>query len=99
MLRRCTERHRNIVGDLITSDRDHRSVPYRAASENSNVGRSTTNIDQTHAEFAFIVRQHRVARRKLLENDVLYLEVTTLDTLLDVLRSVDRAGHEVHLRF
>ena len=73
-------------------------MPNSAVGEHGDIGRAAADIDQAHAELAFVVRQHGVTRRELLEDDVLDLQPAAFDALLDVLRGVDGARHQVDLR-
>ena len=67
--------------------------------EHRDVGRAAADIDQAHAELLLVVGEHRVARRELLEHDVLDREAAALHALHDVLRGALGAGDDVHLRF
>ena len=74
-------------------------MPNRAAGEHRDVGRAAADVDEAHAEFLFVVGEHRVAGRQLLEHDVVDLEPAALHALDDVLRSALGARHDVHFRF
>src|SRR5690606_10908545 len=52
---------------------------------------------QAHAELAFVVGEHRVAGRELLEDDVVDFQPAAAHALDDVLGGAHRAGHHVHL--
>ena len=69
----------------------------RAAKEYGEVGRPAADVDDARAEFLFVVGQYRVTRSKLLENDVVDLESTSLHALDDVLCCALRAGDHVYL--
>ena len=98
-MRRRAQADRDVVGHLVAGDRDHRRVPNRAAGEHRDVGRAAADVDQAHAQFLFVVGEHGVARRQLLEHDVLDGEAAALHALHDVLRGALGAGDDVHLRF
>jgi hypothetical protein len=58
--RRGTKRHRDVVGDLVSGDGDHRRVLDRAVGEDRHVGRAPADVDQAHAQVALVVEEHRV---------------------------------------
>ena len=70
-----------------------------AIVENRDVRGPAANIDQCCTQFLFVVRQYGVARRELLQHDVLNLQPTTLHALDDVLSGACGAGHHVHSGF
>ncbi len=94
---RRAQAHRDVVRDLVAGDRDDRGVADRAAREHREVGRAAADVHQAHAELLLVLGQHRVARRELLEHDVLDLEPAALHALDDVLRCALGAGDDVHL--
>ncbi len=69
----------------------------RAVAEHRDVGGTAADVHQAHAEFLFIIGQHRVARRQLLEHHVLDHQAAALYTLDDVLGRAVGAGDDVHL--
>src|SRR5262249_43182576 len=75
-----------------------RRMSDRALGEYCDVRRSAADIDDANTELTFVVGQHRVTRRQLLEDDVLDLQPAALDALLDVLRCIHRAGDEMNFR-
>src|SRR6185503_8793008 len=89
----------DIVRHLVAGDRNDGRVLNRAAAEDRDVGRAAAHVDQADSELLLVFREHRVARRELLEHDVLYREAATLHALHDVLRGADGARHEMHLGF
>ena len=99
VLGRSTQRHGNVVGDVIPGDGDDRRVPDRAVVEHRDVGGAATHVDETDTEFLFVVQQHRLARCELFEDDVIDLQSAVAHALGDVLRRADRSGHHVDLRF
>ena len=46
----------NIVGEMLTPNRDNHRVPHRAVVINGNVGFSATDIHEHDTEFFFILR-------------------------------------------
>ncbi len=70
-----------------------------ATAKHGDVRRAATHVNETNAELFLIVRQHRVARCELLEDDVLDVETTALHALDDVLRGAHGARNEMHLGF
>ena len=58
-----------------------------------------TDVDQAHAEVAFIRHQHRVRGRQRLQNQTVHLQTAALHAFVDVLRSRDRDRDHVHLGF
>ena len=71
----------------------------RAFAENRNVRRAAADIDQHHAEFLFVFRQHRERRRERLQDQIVHFQSTATHALDDVLRRRDRSGDDVHLDF
>ena len=60
----------DVVGEVIAADRDHAGVPEAAALEDREVGRAAADVHERDAELLLVVRQHRFARRQLLEHGV-----------------------------
>ena len=50
MLRRRAQRDGNVIGHLITGDRDHRGMANGAAGEHCDVGGAAADVDQADAE-------------------------------------------------
>ena len=71
----------------------------RAFAENRDVGRAAADIDQHHAEFLFVFRQHRERRRQRLQDQIVHFEPAAAHALDDVLRRAHRAGDDMHLHF
>ena len=69
-----------------------------AAEEDRDVGRASTDIDDARAELLFVIGQHRVTRRQLLEDDVVDFEAAALYAFDDVLSRALGPCHHVHLR-
>lgn len=99
VLGRRTQGHGDVIGDLVAGDRDHRGMADRAFGEDRDIGGAAADIHQAHAQFLLVLGQHRIGRGQLLEDDVVDLEAAAAHALLDVLRSIHRAGHHVHLGF
>ena len=97
VLRRRAHGNRDVVGDLIARDRDHRGVPDRAAAEHRDVGGAAADVDHADAEILLILGEHRIARGELLEHDVVDRQPAALHALHDVLRRAVGAGDDVHL--
>ena len=55
ILRRRAQRHRDVVGDLIAGDRNHRGVANRAFGEDGHVGSATADVDQADAQLLLVV--------------------------------------------
>src|SRR5690606_9734174 len=91
--------HGDVVGDLIAGDRNHCGMADRPFGEDGDVGGTTTNVDHAHAQFLFVLGQHRVAGGQLLEDHVLDFQATAADAFLDVLHCIHGAGHQVHFGF
>ena len=97
--RRRAERDADVVGDLVAGDRQHGGVADRAATEHRDVGRTGADVDQADAEIALVGQQRRVARREVLQDQLVDLETAGFDALVDVLRRRDRAGDDMDLGF
>ena len=71
----------------------------RTVCENSDVRCAATDIDKTHTQVPFVLCDHRVAGRELLENDAVDCQAAALNTFLNILCCIHSAGDEVHLGF
>src|SRR5690348_5545608 len=60
VLGRRAQRHRDVVGDLVAGDRDHRRVLDRAVGEHGHVGGAAADVHQAHAQVLLVLEQHRV---------------------------------------
>src|SRR5690606_31640730 len=98
-LRRCTQRHGDIVSDLIAGDRDDTGMADGALGEYGDICGATADIDQAYAQLALVVGEHGITRSQLFENDVFHFQATAADAFLNILRSVHRTGNEMHLGF
>ena len=98
VLGRRAQRHRDVVGDVVPGDRDDRGMPDGAVAEDREVGGAAADVDEADPQLPFVVEQHRLARRELLEDDVVDLEAAAAHALGDVLHRAHRAGHHVDLR-
>ena len=97
VLRRRAHRHRDVVGHLVTGDRDHRGVADRAVGEHRQIRGAAADVDQAHAELLLVLGEHGEAGGELLEHDVIDGEPAALDALLDVLCRRVCPGDDVHL--
>ncbi|KAG1240683.1 hypothetical protein G6F68_017422 [Rhizopus microsporus] len=52
--RRRAQHGRDVVGDLVAGDRQHRRVADRAAGEDGDIGRAAADVDQHDAEFFLV---------------------------------------------
>ena len=59
ILGRRTQCHRDVIGDLVAGNRDHRGVTDRAVGEHRHISGAAADVDQTDAEVFFIFGQHR----------------------------------------
>src|SRR5690606_9754220 len=91
--------HSDIVGHLITGDRNHACVTNGTFGKHGNIGGATADIYHTHAQLFVVFSQNCVAGCQSLKNDFLNLQTAALDALLNVLYSVDGTGHQMHLGF
>ena len=71
VLRRGAHRDRDVIGDLVAGDRDHRGVADRAVGKHREIGGAAADVDQAHAQLLLVLGEHREARGELLEHDVL----------------------------
>ena len=99
VLGRRAESHRDVAGDQVASDRDHRRVANRTALVDRDVAGAAADVDQADAEIALVRRQHRVGRRQVLKHETFHRQPAALDALVEVLRGRKRAGHHVDLGF
>src|SRR5439155_14610079 len=94
---RRAQRHRNVAGDLIARDRDHRRMPDRPTGEHGEIGGASTDVHQAYAQFLLIVVEDRLRRSQRLKYHVPDLEPAAAHTLGDVLDRRHRAGDDVDL--
>ncbi len=99
MVRWRAQRDCDVVRHLVARDRDDRRVMNRPVREHRDVRGAATDVAQAHAEFLFVVREHCVRGRELLQDDVIHVEAATLHAFYNVLRGADRACHHVDARF
>ena len=97
LLGRRPQRHRDIVGDLIAGDRDHRGMPDRAACEHREIGRAAADIHQAHAQLLLVVVQDRQRRGERLQHHVPDFEPASAYAFGDVLDRGDCAGDDMNL--
>src|SRR4026207_1337618 len=95
--RRRAQGHRDVVGDLVSRDRNHRGMPDCAVGEDRDVGGAAAHVEQAHAEFLLVLRQHRARRGEGLQDEVVHLKPAAAHALHDVLRRRNRPGDDVHL--
>jgi hypothetical protein len=81
---RSTQADREVVGEVISSGREHRRVPDRSLLEDREVGRAAADVDQGDAQVLLVLGQDRLGDRELLEHHVPHLDPRTV-----------RAGHQV----
>ena len=97
--RRRAQHGRDVVGDLVAGDRQHRGVTDRAAGEDGDVGGAAADIDQHDAQLFFVGGQHGQAGSQGLQDQILHFQAAAAHALDDVLCGADRAGHDVHAHF
>ena len=73
-------------------------MPDRALGKDCNVSGAAANINQADAQLLLIVREHRIARCKLLQSQITDLQSTVTHALVNILRSTDRPGDDMHPR-
>jgi hypothetical protein len=74
-------------------------VADRAIGEHRHVGGAAADIDQHHAQFFLVGRQHRIGRRHRLQDQVRHFQAAAAHALDDVLHRRHGAGDDVHLHF
>ena len=99
MPRRRPKRHRDVVGDLCAGDGNHGGVANRTLREDGYISGAAANVDQADAQLSFIIRQHGIAGRQLLQDYLVDREAAAHDAFLYVLCGVYRATDEVDLHF
>ncbi len=74
------------------------AVCHRAAAlEDGQVGRAAADVEQRHAEFALVGRQHRFGGRQLADDHVDHRDARPVHAGDEVLRGGGRAGDDVHV--
>ena len=76
----------DVVGEVIAADADDAGVPEAAALEDREVGRAAADVDERHAQLFLVRRQHRLARRELLDDGVDDADARAVHARDDVLR-------------
>jgi hypothetical protein len=71
---RRAQRHRDVVGDLIAGDRQHAGVAIAPWANTAMSVVPPPMSTSSHAEFALVVGQHRVAGRQRLQDQVVDLQ-------------------------
>ena len=99
MVRRCTQGDGDVIGHLVSGDRDHRRMMDGAVDEDRDVGGTSAYVSQADPQVLLVVGQHRLGRGQLLQHDVVDFQAAAAHALDDVLRGADRAGHHVYLGF
>ena len=99
MLLGGTQGHGDIVGHLVTGNRNIGGMTNRPFGEDGNVCGATADIHNTDTQLTLIFRQHRMGTGQLLENDVVHFQIAATHTLLDVLGRINRTGNQMHLGF
>src|SRR5690606_94972 len=69
----------DVVGDDVSSEWNHGSMPDDTIFENSKVCSSTSNVDQRHTGFLLFLTQHRIRRCKRLQGKSGKFDASTLD--------------------
>src|SRR6056297_373923 len=93
---RRTQGHRNVIGDQITGNRNAGGIADRAFGEDRHIGRAGTDVDQSDAEIALVVAEHRMAGGQLLQDQIVDLQAAAGHAFGDVLHGADRRGDQVH---
>ena len=70
----------------------------RTARENGHIGRASTNVHQSYAQFFLIRCQHRATGSQGVEHQHVHIQATTAHTFHDVLGCTLRTSHDMHLR-
>ena len=91
------QRHRDVAGHQITGDRDAGGVLDRAIGEHRDIGGAGADVDQRDSELLFVLGQHRLAGRDLVQDQVVDLQAAAGDALGDVLHCAVGSGNQVHL--
>ena len=69
----------------------------RAIGEHRHIGRAAADVDQHHAQFLFIGREHRIGGRHRLQDQVRHFQAAAAHALDDVLHRRHGAGDDMHL--
>src|SRR5262245_12159439 len=86
-----------IVGDMITADRENPGMFDDAAGIDDIIGNSASNIDHQCAKL-FLMRGEECQRRSdAAENDVLDLQLESLDRSNRILQAVEQTMDDVHV--
>ena len=60
MLRRGSQGHGDVIGNLVTGNGDHTGVANRAIGEDSDIRGAATNVDEADTQVSLILGNHRV---------------------------------------
>ena len=89
----------DVVGEVLATDGDHARVPEAAPLEDREIGGAAADVDERHAEFALVGREHGLGRRDLLEHRVGHRHAGAVHARHDVLRRRGVPGDEVDVHF
>jgi hypothetical protein len=92
---RHPEADRDVAGEMVAADADHRGVPQAAALVDGDVGGAAADVDQGDAQLLLVLRQHRLGRADLLDDGVDHAYAGAVDARHQVLRRRRGAGDDV----
>ena len=96
VLGRRAKRHRNVAGDQVAGDRDHRGVAYRTLGVDADVGGTGADVDQRDAEHLLVFGQHGGGAGTGVEHQAIDLETAAAHAFEDVLGCTLGTGDDVN---
>lgn len=96
---RSQQADRQILGQILPADGEHRRMSDAAVQEDRQIGRASAEVDHRHPQFALLRAEDSLARRQRLEDDIHYIEARAVHAFDDVLRRGDGPGDDMHIHF
>src|SRR5690554_3217855 len=87
----------NIIGNYISSERNHRGMTNYTILENSNVRSSTANIHEYHACLFFLLIEYSFRRSERLKNQFMHLKIGLAYTFVNVLCCIYLSGNDMKI--
>ena len=89
----------DVVADDIATEGDDSGVADDAILENRDVGGATSDVDQCDTSFFLLFRKHRSGRGQRLKDELVHLEASFADALVDVLCGGHLSCDDVEIGF
>src|SRR5690625_1930482 len=97
LVRRDAQQLGDVLGDVITAERDDRGMRQRATPEHTDVGRTATDIDQQRRHLALGLAQHRQPGGHRLHDHPVHADAGIGGAAAQVLERAVRTGDEVYI--